>query len=74
MRLKVSEIGGALHPSEVVVEIRTATVPERLTIDRRSLQEGNYFRGLAPVSRERSMADRTSARDDEWHVARLGQA
>src|ERR1043166_1455102 len=35
---------------------------------------GNYFRGLAPVSRERSMADRTSARDDEWHVARLGQA
>src|ERR1043166_5363961 len=45
MRLKVREIGGALHPSEVVVEIRTATRPERLAIDRKSLQHGTIFVG-----------------------------
>ena len=50
MRLKVSEIGGALHPSEVVVEIRTATGPERLTIDRRSLHEGTIFVGWRPLA------------------------
>lgn len=53
MRLKVREIGGALHPSEVVVEIRTATGRERLVLDRKSLHKGTIFVGWRPLAEKR---------------------
>lgn len=53
MRLKVREIDRGLHPSEVVVEIRTATGPERLAVDRRSVQNGTLFVGWRPLAEKR---------------------
>jgi hypothetical protein len=53
MRLKVIEIGTALHPSEVVVEIRTASGPERLAIDRRSIQNASIFVGWRALAEKR---------------------
>jgi hypothetical protein len=41
MRVKVQEIGKGLHPSEVVVQIQTVEGPERLVIDRRSIDNGS---------------------------------
>ena len=38
MRLKVEEVGKALHPSEAVVAIKTADGNERLVVSRRSIQ------------------------------------
>lgn len=53
MRLKTHEIGRGLHPSEVVIEIRTVTGPERLAVDRKSLQNGTIFVGWRPVAEKR---------------------
>jgi hypothetical protein len=53
MRLKVHEIGRGLHPSEVVVELRTAAGPERLAVDRKSLQNGTLFVGWRPLAEKR---------------------
>ena len=53
MRVKVREIGGALHPSEVVVEIRTTMGPERLVVDRKSIQNGTIFVGWRPLAEKR---------------------
>src|ERR1700737_961115 len=41
MRVKIQEIGKGLHPSEVVVQIQTVEGPERLVIDRRSIDNGS---------------------------------
>ena len=40
MKLKVAEIGKALHPDEVVVAIRTLTGTETLVVDRASIGSG----------------------------------
>jgi hypothetical protein len=53
MRLKVREVGRGLHPSEVVIEIRTATRPERLAVDRKSIQSGTIFVGWRPLAEKR---------------------
>lgn len=37
MRVKVEVVGDGLHPSEVVVSVRTTEGLERLVVDRRSL-------------------------------------
>jgi hypothetical protein len=50
MRLKVTEIGAALHPSEVIVEVRTAEGVERLVIDSISIQNGTIDVGF-PVGK-----------------------
>ena len=38
MKLKIREIGGGLHPSEVIVEIDTAEGTDKLVIDSASIQ------------------------------------
>jgi hypothetical protein len=53
MRVKVREIGRGLHPSEAVVEIRTATGLERLVVDRKSIQEGTIFVGWRPLAEKK---------------------
>jgi hypothetical protein len=50
MRVKVQEIGAGLHPSEVVVRVRTTTGVENLVVDRRSLSGGTLSVG-APIAR-----------------------
>jgi hypothetical protein len=49
MRVKVREIGPGLHPSEVVVEIRTVNGPERLVVDRHSVPDWTLFVGWRPL-------------------------
>jgi len=41
MRLLVEELGSGLHPSEVVVAVKTASGKERLTISKRSISDGS---------------------------------
>ena len=41
MRVKIQEISKGLHPSEVVVQIQTVEGPERLVVDRRSIDHGS---------------------------------
>jgi hypothetical protein len=53
MRLRVHEVGRGLHPSEVVVEIRTATGAERLAVDRKSIQNRTIFVGWRPLAEKR---------------------
>jgi hypothetical protein len=53
MRLKVHEIGTGLHPSELVIEIRTAAGPERLVVDRKSIRNGTIFVGWRPLAEKR---------------------
>lgn len=54
MRVKVREIGKGLHPSEAVVEIRTAGgSSERLAVDRKSIQNGTIFVGWRPLAEKK---------------------
>jgi len=39
MRIKIQEVGKGLHPSEVVVQVNAAEKPERLIVDRRSIED-----------------------------------
>jgi hypothetical protein len=41
MRVKIEEVGKGLHPSEVVVQIATVEGPERLVVDRSSIDDGS---------------------------------
>jgi len=50
MRVKVQEIGHALHPSERVVEVTTASGKERLVVDKRSIDNGSLSVG-SPIAR-----------------------
>jgi hypothetical protein len=46
MRLRVEEIGRGLHPSEVVVAVKTAGgARERLVVSRRSIEQGAILVG-----------------------------
>lgn len=49
MRVTVQEIGKGLHPSEVVVEVKTSTGTERLVVDKRSVRENSVAVG-SPIS------------------------
>lgn len=51
MWVKIREIGKALHPNEVVVEVKTASRPERLVVDRRSIQNQGLYIG-SPVGQK----------------------
>jgi hypothetical protein len=53
MRVKIRQIGRGLHPSETVVEIQTVRGPERLVVDRQSIQEETIFAGWRPVAEKR---------------------
>lgn len=45
MRLIVEEVGRGLHPSEVVVAVKTADGQQRLVVSSRSLQKGSISVG-----------------------------
>ncbi len=51
MRLKVEKVGEGLHPSELVVSVRTKDGPEELVIDPRSLRHESVRIGW-PVGAE----------------------
>lgn len=51
MRVRVEQVGGGLHPSEVVVAINTRTGREELSIDGSSLQGSTLDIGW-PVGQE----------------------
>lgn len=50
MRVKVQEIGAALHPSEVVVQVKTVKGVENLTVDKRSISASSLSVG-SPIAR-----------------------
>ena len=51
-RIKVREVRTGLHPSEVVVEVRTASGDvEKVVVDRRSIQNGSLAIGY-PVAQK----------------------
>jgi len=52
MRLKVEEIGKGLHPSEVLVGIKTAEGVQRLVVSARSLQKSSIPIGWPLGQRE----------------------
>ena len=54
MRLKVQEVGGSLHPNEVVVQVNTATGVENLVVDRRSLAASSLAVG-SPISQDENL-------------------
>jgi hypothetical protein len=41
MKIKVAEIGEGIHPSEVVVSVKTVDGTENLVVSRRSLKAGS---------------------------------
>lgn len=45
MRVKVREVSKGLHPSEVVVEVKTADGPEKLVIDKRAVEANSVSVG-----------------------------
>jgi hypothetical protein len=45
MRMRVQEVGPALHPSEVVIEVQTTEGAERLVIDRAAITDNSLFVG-----------------------------
>lgn len=51
MRVKIREIGEALHPSERVVEVTTSNGKERLVVDKRSIEAGTIAVG-SPIARK----------------------
>jgi hypothetical protein len=51
VEVKVQEVGSAIHPSEVVVAVKTVSGTENLVIDRRSLRNGAIAIGF-PIRQE----------------------
>ena len=49
MRVKVEEVGDGLHPSEVVVSVRTTEGAERLVVDRRSVADNQSLEVGYPI-------------------------
>jgi len=45
VKVKVKEVGSALHPSEIVVAVKTVSGTENLVIDRRSLKNDSIAIG-----------------------------
>lgn len=54
MRVRVQEVGDALHPNERVVEIATASGKERLVVDKRSIESNSVSVG-SPISRDKGL-------------------
>jgi hypothetical protein len=51
MRVKIHEIGNALHPSERVVEVDTISGRERLIVDNRAIENSSLSVG-SPISHD----------------------
>lgn len=51
MKLKISQSGAALHPSEVIVEVKTEDGIERLVVDAASIENNTIEVGF-PVGRK----------------------
>jgi hypothetical protein len=52
MRMKVQEVGPALHPSEVVIEVQTTRGPERLVMDRTAIANDSMFIGWRSLAQK----------------------
>lgn len=52
MRVKVREISEGMHPSEVVVQVKTADGAENLFVDRRSIDANGTLSVGFPVGRK----------------------
>jgi hypothetical protein len=50
MRIKIQEVGKGLHPSEAVVQVNAVKGPERLIVDRRSIEDDSIDVGY-PIAR-----------------------
>jgi hypothetical protein len=50
MRVKIREVGKALHPSERMVEVKTISGTERLVVDKRAIENNSLSVG-SPISR-----------------------
>jgi hypothetical protein len=50
MRIKIQEVGKGLHPSEVVVQVAAVERPERLIVDRRSIDNNTIEVGY-PIAK-----------------------
>ena len=51
MKVKVQEVGNGLHPSEVVVGVRTSSGVERLVVSRRAVEGGTMDIGY-PINQD----------------------
>jgi hypothetical protein len=51
MRVKVAEVGEGLHPSEIVVAVKTIDRTENLVVDRRSLKDSTVEIGY-PIRKQ----------------------
>lgn len=51
MKVKISEVGSGVHPSEVVVAVKTVDGAENLVVSRRSLKAASIEVGY-PIRRE----------------------
>jgi len=51
MRVKVEEAGSGLHPSQVLVKIKTLHGPQELAVDRQSLHQGTIEIG-SPIAKQ----------------------
>ena len=51
MRLRVEEVGRGLHPSEVVVAVKTVNGVERLVVSKRSIEQKSISIGF-PLGEE----------------------
>ncbi len=51
MRVKVEEVGSGLHPSQVLVKIKTIHGPQELAVDRQSLRQGTIEIG-SPIAQQ----------------------
>jgi hypothetical protein len=54
MRVKVKKIGESFHPSEAVVEVKTATGKERLVVDKRSILNESLAIG-SPIAKDKAL-------------------
>jgi hypothetical protein len=54
MRVKVQEVGAGLHPSEKIVEVKTANGRERLVVDRRAVHNASLSIG-SPIARKKNL-------------------
>lgn len=45
MRVKAQKVAAGLHPSEVIVEVKTTTGVERLVVDKRTFEAGSLSVG-----------------------------
>lgn len=52
MRVKVRKIEDGLHPSEVIVEVRTLAGSERIVVDKRAIEANSLSVG-APLREDR---------------------